>query len=380
MNRQSIIHLFNNKIFVIKPNKIELICKLSNNQFKYYEYIDNKNELITIIDKNLIIYNNEGKIVLNIEHNISNVYNILDIIKNNEKYYILTKTNIIVLNKELEFKKYDLPICINFSHYARKYVKLIFNNDKLHYMYYTGKKINDFESKIYFNIVEIELEEKKFYHKIISEYIVSSNSFDEEKYYLLNIYTYKNYVMYGVVNYDYNKKHPIFQYNLDNKILKKKYISYRIIAMSIIDNKLIIKTSNSNTNFSNNYFLLYDIKSFNYENYLVLDEIPPNGYYNVFYYNDKLYILTNKYKSNSNEMLFSYKKKVSLKDIKLGALALKHVFKNKLDIEYGCHTDVKELILEKMKGITTLDNEDRVSFCKITDNNYYLDNKIELIY
>ena len=78
MNRQSIIHLFNNKIFVIKPNKIELICKLSNNQFKYYEYIDNKNELITIIDKNLIIYNNEGKIILNIEHNISNVYNILD--------------------------------------------------------------------------------------------------------------------------------------------------------------------------------------------------------------------------------------------------------------------------------------------------------------
>ena len=71
-------------------------------------------------------------------------------------------------------------------------------------------------------------------------------------------------------------------------------------------------------------------------------------------------------------MLFSYKKKVSLKDIKLGALALKHIFKNKLDIEYGCHTDVKELILEKMKGITTLDNEDRVSFCKIIDNNYLL--------
>ena len=52
-------------------------------------------------------------------------------------------------------------------------------------------------------------------------------------------------------------------------------------------------------------------------------------------------------------MLFSYKK-VSLKDIKLGALALKHIFKNKLDIEYGCHTDVKELILEKMKGILLL--------------------------
>ena len=40
----------------------------------------------------------------------------------------------------------------------------------------------------------------------------------------------------------------------------------------------------------------------------------------------------------------------------------------------------RDLILEKMKGITTLDNEDRVSFCKIIDNNYYLYNKMELIY
>ena len=76
--------------------------------------------------------------------------------------------------------------------------------------------------------------------------------------------------------------------------------------------------------------------------------------------------------------LHIYETSITKKDIELGALALKHIFKEKLNIDYGNHSDLKEFILEKMNCKVSLDEQDKINECIITDDNYKFIREIKL--
>ena len=358
-------------MFDIINNTFNKIYRINNppTLYYFYEYFDNNSELFIVLENNILIFNNSQEIPISIKHNIE-YRELVDIMKYKDKYYILTRSKIYIMTyNQTDIQEYSLPTYIKYVSHYNKYVKLFIYNDELYYTNYSDNEINDTHTNLELNLLKIDLEKNEFTSKQLFEKKVL-NSIDFEYaipgYYLHNINIYEENIICAITDHTVDKTLLII-YDLINQIIKTKVINYNNITLKLLYNNIFI-TDNSNYNYKEK-FMLYNIKTLDFIDTIKLDRLPENGYLNIINILNKLYIILNKTESNNFGMLV-YERETTEKNIKTAIFILKNFFKKNLNIDYGCYQDVKKHILEYINAKTELDEEDNVTSCVITDNNY----------
>lgn len=373
--------LFDNKVYNLKNLTIKELYNfkipggLYNTFYKHW-YINNNNELLININSN---FNNSDNIIIIGENGIIKKLRIecyykdvLAVEKYNNEYYMLLKDKIIIIDSNFdikehkllhEFKQPETDFCIKYHHF-------IFYNNNLFIAYYNKTQFENDNSIISLNLLSINLKDNIFINKEISSLETISSTLE-------NIVVYNNNnIIFCIKDYDnlYKTKPTkiiLFNYDLNTNILKYKNIKDKLNNLNRIeklDNKLVI----FDNSVRNNFIYLYNIKSLEFEKHLIINKEIVNGYYDMIFKENTLiirpYLIENKSKHilyilNSND--------ITERNIKLGALTLKHIFKDILDIEHGFHRDLKEHILEKMNCKVELDENDNLINYKIQGNYIY---------
>jgi hypothetical protein len=350
------------------------IYTIEGHNFNYfYEYFDNNNEVIIIVDDKLVLINNDEEIkTLPFKYNF---YDMRDIVKHKDQYYILMRTQIIILDSDLNYIEHNIFYNLNQYDLYRKLVKLHIYKDELYITYYNANVVNDEETLITISLIKVDLEQKIYNHEEILTNTVSTpyTGFVLEGYELHNICVNNEYITYLITdkathdNLLINHNLLTKETNYNNK--EKNHIFTRIKNYGY---KLVCEDTH---NLYTKSFVMYDMKTLEFKEYITIDKVPKNGYLNIILNKNNLLIIINKNYTNpighpDNYQTYIYEKILTKKDILLGALALKYSFKEKLGIDYGCHRDIKEFILEKMKCKVELDENDNILKYEITDEEY----------
>ena len=375
--------LFDNKVYKLNKN-LTIITEICNfkipgslyNTFYKYWYINNNSELLININSNSnnnnIIIVNENGIIKNLR--IECYYkDVLAVEKYNNEYYMLLKDKIIIIDSEFnikehkllhEFKQLETDFC-------KKYHHFIFYNNNLFIAYYNETQLENDNSIITLNLLSINLKDNIFENKEISslETIFST---------LNDIVVYNNdNIIFCINDYDnLHKTNPtkimLFNYDLNTNTLKYKNIKddklNNLNRIEKLDDKLII----FDHSIINNFIYLYNIKSLDFEKHLIINKKIVNGYYDILFIENTLIIRPYLIENKENNILYILNSNdITEKNIKLGALALKHKFKDILDIDHGINRDLKEYILEKMNCKVDLDENDNLINYKIHGNYIY---------
>lgn len=345
-----------NNIYLINSltNEVKIVYTVKNNTSYSYEYIDNSRELLLYYEDKILIFDSKGEKIVDMR--CDSKEDILSVAKVTDGYFILRNTNILYC-KKTETIEYVIPeiYCdvLTFQNCAR----IFLYNKKLYYTHFIQEN-----AIIRVKLVHLDIETGFLNENIIfeSSYPVENNIIDIL---CINMLYFYGYIMFGI---SLNRSSHLFRYSLNENTLIREIVDKKIIGMEINNNNLLIR---SNEKSYDKRFKLYNIKNFSFQDYVKIDEKPKNGYYYIHLENNRLFIFTYEYE-NEKELII-YERDISVKQIKLGALALKYFCKEKLDIEFGYHQDIKEKILNHMKSETLLE-DDKVKECKIIDNNFYL--------
>ena len=362
---------YNIYTFDIINNTFNKIYRINNppTLYYFYEYFDNNSELFIFLENNILIFNNNQEVPVSIKHNID-YRELVDIVKYKDKYYILTRSKIYIMTYNItDIQEYSLPTYIKYVSHYNKYVKLLIYNDELYYTNYSDNEINDTHTNLELNLLKIDLEKNEFTIKQLFEKKVLNfidHNFAIPGYCLHNINIYEENIVCAITDNTVDKT-LLISYDLKNQIIKTKVINYNKITLKLLYNNIFI-TDNSSYNYKEK-FMLYNIKTLDFMDTIKIDIPPENGYFKIINILNKLYIISNKTKSNNFGMLV-YERETTEKNIKTAIFILKNFFKKNLNIDYGCYQDVKQYILEYVNAKTELDEEDNVTSCVITDNNY----------
>ena len=339
---------------------------------KYYKYFENQTKLMIVDNNEIIYFDNNGEIKFRIKYDNpdNNFTELLDIIEHKNNYYFITNTKITILDNNLNFEDYDIP---NYTEqYSYKcYCKLLIHNDELYITYYImtyedGENIN----------IKLELLKADYKNNIFIKTLLFDKTFPSyidydptyTGYQLGGLCIYNEYIISAITD-NTTKKTLILSYNLNSKQKIKVYIDYIQIHIKIFENNLLITNYLDYT--YQKRFILYDIFTLKFKHFIKIDIKPKNGYFKFYSINNKLYIIPyNIGKVLKKENIIIYDKEITERDIKLMALAVKHIFKNKLNIDYGYHQDIKKYIINYINVEIDLDEEDRVISYKNMDNNY----------
>lgn len=383
--------LFNFKVFKLNKNlTITEICDfkipggLYNTFYKHW-YINNNNELLININSN---FNTSDNIIIIGENGIIKklriecYYNdVLAVEKYNNEYYMLFKNKIIIIDNEFNIKEYELlhEFKSFTEYYYTKYYHFIFYNNNLFIAYYNEEPLENDNSIITLNLLNINLKDNIFVNKEIKsiETIFSQ---------LQDIVVFNNNIIFCIKDYDNlhkikPKKIMLFNYNLNTNTLKYKNIKDKLKNVNRIEklnNKLII--FDNSVKCSDNFIYLYNIENLEFEKHLIINKEIVNGYYDIIFKENILIIRPYISRNIKKDILYILNSNdISEKNIKLGALALKHKFKEILDIDYGYNTDIKEYILEKMNCKVKLnENDNLINYEIIGGYNYNFDKEIEI--
>lgn len=364
----------------------------------YYEYFNEYDEMFIIEKEQIVIIGKNNEII---KKKITFCYkDVLSISKNEDTYHILTKKQIIVLNKELEIKFYDFSWEFSYFNQYKILYKIFLNNNKIYVAYYNYELLDTGHCNTSLNLLKFDLSSNTFSNKELfkmdTQYNVLQNICVNKEYIVFCIHEYNSSTHSYISNIN---RLLLISYNLKTQILIEKNIKNKVSYISNIsnfNNYLLIE----NPMFKEKTFSLFDMKSLDFIKYIHLYNKLENGYLNVFLQEKNFIILSNSVnneisdeernnnmRTNQQETrnklikpycLHIYESSITKQDIELGALALKHIFKEKLNIDYGNHSDLKEFILEKMNCKVSLDEQDKINECIITDDNYKFIREIKL--
>jgi hypothetical protein len=367
------------KVYVVNLTTLEKkeIWEIKQRLYQYsIIYLNNKTELIISYNKEFILFDDKGE-----QRFISHPYNyrnFINIIKYKNEYYILKKTQILILNEKKEFREYEITNTIEFYSEHKRFVKLFIYNDELYYTYYSTNEMNGI-THITINLVKCDLKNNIFINEELDfSYTCRSSWYD---FILHNICVYEEHLIFMI--YDkITKVILLIKYNL----LTEEILSINLKNSYFLQGELYkIESYNDNLVFEqrnwdlNKLFIIFDIVNLEFKQYIKLDNKSIKNYYwiNFNNYNKNIIIYTQSTNIKEPSFIHIYENNITYKNLKLGALSLKYIFKN-LGFEYGQHTDIKEQILNKMQSDVELDEEDTITKYKIKSYEYSFQKEILL--
>ena len=386
INKQNNSSCYNNyyqKVYKLYNNytKSKLIYKIPHHDLNYWiHYFNNNTEIVIIFNNSFVLIDNNEEIkTLPFKYNVNHMR---DIIKHKNDFYILMKSKIIILDSDLNFRDYDILYNLEFNNKYKTWSKIIIYNDELFITYYNGIKDlqNEYNTIINLILIKIDLSNKVYTYETlftchVSTFLNNENMF-MDGYQIQSICAYNEYIIY-FINDSVTHDMLLINYNLLTKKLNHRNIKEKchVLADDIKNYNYMLFLQDS-LELYNKSFVIYDMRTLEFVNYIRIDKIPIQGHVNILINNNTLIMTTNRDPKKSTYMI--YQMKNNKKTIYLGALWLKYGFKNTINIGYGEQSDIKELILEKMDCNIKLDENDKIIEYKNNNINFIFQRELTI--